>query len=282
MATRRAIDGPTSPDPAVRAFLRVQAIGEDGPMADEHEGSTSFRGARFTGQDFTGATFRDCDLRQVKVVDSWLVDVSLSGLVERCVVNDVDVTAFVESELDRRHPERVQLRAVQTADDHRAMWDTIERLWSDAVARARRLPEPARHERVDDEWSFAETLRHLVFATDAWAVRTILDDPMPYDRLGYTHSSYPPAEAVAIGIDLDARPTFDEVMAVRDDRMAVVRRIVDGLTDDELDRVCARPPAPGYPDEPRTVGRCLRTVMGEECEHHRYAVRDLAVLEARN
>jgi len=55
----------------------------------------------------------------------------------------------------------------------------------------------------------------------------------------------------------------------------------DGLTDDELERRCARPPAPGYPDESRTVGRCLRVVMKEECEHRRYAVRDLVVLEAR-
>jgi len=240
-----------------------------------------FAGADFTGADFTGATFRDCDLRKVKIVDSWLVDVNVSGLVERFVVNDVDVTAFVEAELDRRHPERAQVRAMETADDYRAMWDTIERLWSETVARAWRLPEPARHERVDDEWSFVETLRHLVFATDAWASRTVLDEPMPYHRLGYTHSSYPPEDAAALGVDLEARPTSDEVLAVRADRMAVVRRIVDGLTDEGLERLCARSPAPGYPDERRTVGRCLRVVMKEECEHRRYAVRDLAVLEAR-
>ncbi len=83
----------------------------------------SFTGADFTGADFTGANFRDCDLRQVKITDSWLVDVSVSGLVGNFVVNDVDVTAFVEGELDRRHPERVQLRAMRTADDYRAMWD---------------------------------------------------------------------------------------------------------------------------------------------------------------
>lgn len=250
-------------------------------MAVEDDDTTAFRSARFTGADFTGATFRHCDLHKVKVADSWLIDMNISGLVENLVVNDVDVTAFVEGELDRRHPERVQLRQVRSADDHRAMWDTIERLWSYTVARARRLDEPARHERVDDEWSFVETLRHLVFATDAWAGRTILDDPLPYHRLGYTHSSYPTADAAALGVDLDARPSFDEVVEVRADRMAVVRRIVDGLTDADLERVCTRTPAPGYPEEPRTVGRCLRVVMNEECEHHRYAVRDLAVLEAR-
>jgi hypothetical protein len=240
-----------------------------------------FRGARFTSTDFSEATFRDCDLRQVKIVDSWLVDVNISGLVGNFVVNDVDVTAFVEAELERLHPERVQLRNMQTADDYRAMWDTIEGLWSETVIRVGRLPEPARYERVDDEWSFAETLRHLIFATDAWASRTVLDDPMPYARLGLTHTAYPSAEAAAIGVDLDARPSFDEVMEVRAARMAVMRRIVDGLTDAELERTCTRTPAPGYPDEPRTVGKCLRVVMEEECEHHRYATRDLAVLEAR-
>lgn len=249
-------------------------------VSAEHDGGTSFRGARFTGQNFTGAVFRDCDLRKVKITDSWLVDVDVSGLVESFVVNDVDVTAYVESELDRRNPERVQLRAMQTADDHRAMWRTIEELWSDTVSRARALPEPRLHERVDDEWSFVETLRHLIFATDAWASRTILDEPMPYHRLGYTHASYPAADAAALGVDLDARPSLDEVLAVRAERMGVVREIVDGLTDEGLERACTRTPAPGYPEEPRTVRRCLHVAMSEEIEHRRYAVRDLAVLEA--
>jgi hypothetical protein len=241
-----------------------------------------FRGARFTGADFTGATFRDCDLRKVKVVDSWLIDLNISGLVQNVVVNDVDVTAFVEAELDRQHPERVQVRDLESPDDYRAMWDTIERLWSETVDAALRLPDAARFERVDDEWSFVETLRHLVFCTDAWASRTILDDPMPYHRLGYPHSAYPPAEAAALGVDLAARPSFDEVMDARASRTAVVRGIVDGLTDGELERLCSRSPAPGYPEEARTVGRCLAVVMKEECEHRRYAVRDLAVLEARS
>jgi hypothetical protein len=250
-------------------------------MAAQYHHTDVFRGADFTEADFTGAKFRDCDLRQVKIADSWLVDVNVSGLVGKFVVNDVDVTAFVEAELDRRHPERVQLRQMRTPDEYRAMWDTVERVWSGTVARAGRLPEAAREERVDDEWSFAETLRHLVFATDAWAGSAILEKPGPYHRLGVTYSRYPPADAAAIGIDLDARPSFAEVLEARADRMALVRGIVEGLTDAELQRPRTRAPAPGYPEEVRTVGRCLRVVMTEECEHHRYAVRDLAVLEAR-
>ena len=250
-------------------------------MADEHRHTDEFRGAAFTEADFTAAVFRDCDFRQAKIVDSWLVDFNVSGLVRNLVVNDVDVTEFVESELDRRYPERAQAREMQTADDYRATWETIERIWSETVERAGRLPEAALYERVDDEWSFVETLRHLIFATDAWIRSTVLADPSPYHPIGVTHSSHPRADALAIGIDVDARPSFAEVLEVRADRMRLVRGIVHRLTDTELERTCERPPAPGYPEETRTVGRCLRVVMKEECEHHRYAVRDLAVLESR-
>jgi hypothetical protein len=203
----------------------------------------------------------------------------VSGYVSNFVVNGVDVTDFVDAELDRRHPERVQLREVRTADDFRAMWVTVEGLWADTVARAQRLPEPALHDRVGGEWSFVETLRHLVFITDSWASRTVLE-PMPYHRLGLPQTAYRPADAAALGIDLDARPSLAEVLAVRAERMALVRRIVDGLSDAELGRACTRAPAPGYPEEARPVGECLGVVMEEECEHHRFAVRDLALLEA--
>jgi DinB superfamily/Pentapeptide repeats (8 copies) len=251
-------------------------------MAAEYDNTDAFRGASFTTADLTGARFRDCDLRQVKITDCWLVDVDISGLIGNFVVNDVDVTEFVEAELDKRHPERARVREMRTADDYRATWDTVERLWSDTVARVERLPEPARYERVDGEWSFVETMRHLVFAIDAWASRTVLDEPKPFHQLGLTHTGYPPADAAAIGLDLAARPSYAEVMKVRADRLALVRGIVEGLTDAELERICERPPAPGYPEETRTVGRCLRVVMKEEVEHHRYTVRDLAVLEARH
>jgi hypothetical protein len=249
-------------------------------VAADDDGAGEFRGASFTGADFTGANFRDCDLRQAKITDSWLVDVRVSGLVGNFVVNDVDVTAFVEGELDRRHPERIQLREMRTADDYRAMWDTIERLWAETVARAGRLPEPALHQRVDDEWSFVETLRHLVFATDKWASHMILNKPMPYHPLGLPGAAYPPADAAALGIDLDVRPPLAEVMEVRGTRMTMASGIVDGLTDDDLERECPRLPAPGYPEGTYTLGRCLNVIMKEECEHRRYAVRDLAALEA--
>ena len=264
--------------------------GHDGPMeaqfgphrfrAGQGGGSEEYRGARFEAADLRGARFTDCDLTGVTIRDGWLVDVSISGYLSNVTINGVDVTDFVSAELDRRHPERVQFREGQTADDVRAMWDTVERLWAQATERAGRLPATAVDQRVNEEWSFAQTLRHLIFITDAWASRTVLDEEMPYHPIGLPQSWYPAADAAALGIDLAAEPGYDEILAVRADRMAVIRRIVAGLTDEGLGRTCPRSPAPGYPDEERTVIDCLAVVMDEEIEHYRFAVRDLAVLES--
>jgi hypothetical protein len=243
--------------------------------------NAAFRGARFTVADLSGARFVDCDLTGVKIADSWLVDVNVSGYVQNLTINGVDVTAYVEGELDRRHPERVQLRQIEDSDGFRAMWDVIESLWAATVARAEQLPEAARFERVDDEWSFVETMRHLVFITDSWASRTILDVERPFHRLALPQTAYAPADAAALGMDLEATPSYAEVMAARAERLAVMRDILAGLTDADLGRVCTRTPAPGYPEEGRPVWECLSVVMEEECEHHRFAVRDLGTLEAR-
>jgi uncharacterized damage-inducible protein DinB len=248
--------------------------------AGEGGASEEFRGARFDVADFRGARLTDCDLTGMTIRDGWLVNVSISGFVSDLAVNGVDVTDFVEAELDRRHPERVQFREVQTADDFRAMWDTIELLWARAAERAGRLPAAALAEQVDEEWSFEQTLRHLVFITDAWASRAVLAEEMPYHPIGIPQSWYPPAAAAALGIDLARQPGYDEILAARRDRMAVIRRIVTGLTDDDLGRLSQRVPAPGYPEEERLVAECLAVVMNEEIEHYRYAVRDLAVLES--
>ena len=272
-----------SADPAP-ASAGEQTGAQFGPhrfYAGEGGCSTKFRGARFDVADLRGARFTDCDLTGVTIRDGWLVNVSISGYLSNVTVNGVDVTDFVSAELDRRHPERVQFREGQTADDVRAMWDTIERLWAQAIERAGRLPAAALTQQVNEEWSFEQTLRHLVFITDAWASRTVLDEEMPYHRLGLPQSWYPAADAAALGIDVTAQPGYAEVLAARADRMAVMRRIVADLTDDSLGRLCPRSPAPGYPDEERTVIDCLSVVMDEEIEHYRFAVRDLAVLEAR-
>jgi DinB superfamily/Pentapeptide repeats (8 copies) len=275
-----AANDPAGPAPAYPDEPMEAQFGPHRFYAGEGGGSEQFRGARFDVADLRGARFTDCDLTGVTIRDCWLVNVSISGYLSNVTVNGVDVTDFVSAELDRRHPERVQFREGQTADDVRAMWDTIERLWAQATERAGRLPAAAVDQQVNEEWSFAQTLRHLVFITDAWASRTVLDEDTPYHPLGLPQSWYPAAAAAALGIDLTAQPGYDDILAARAGRMAVMRRIVAGLTDADLGRLCQRPPAPGYPDEERTVIDCISVVMEEEIEHYRFAVRDLGVLEA--
>jgi len=274
-----AANDPAGPAPAFPDEPMEAQFGPHRFYAGEG-GGEQFRGARFDVADLRGARFTDCDLTGVTIRDCWLVNVSISGYLSNVTVNGVDVTEFVNAELDRRHPERVQFREGQTADDVRAIWDTIERLWAQATERAGRLPAAALDQQVNEEWSFAQTLRHLVFITDAWASRTVLDEEMPYHRLGLPQSWYPAADAAALGIDLTAQPSYDDILAARADRMAVMRHIVAGLTDADLGRLCQRSPAPGYPDEERTVIDCIAVVMDEEIEHYRFADRDLALLEA--
>jgi hypothetical protein len=265
---------PPSPDDPVEAQFGPHRF-----YAGEGGGSDQFRGSHFDVADLRGARFVDCDLTGVTIRDSWLVNVSISGYLSNVTVNGIDVSDFVSAELDRRHPERVQFREVQTANDVRAMWDTIERLWAQAAERAGKLPAAALTEQVNEEWSFAQTMRHLIFIIDAWASRTVLDEERPYHPLGLPQSWYPAADAAALGIDLTGQPGYAEVLAARADRMAGMRRIVADLTAVNLGRLCHRSPAPGYPDEERTVIDCIGVVLEEEIEHYRYAIRDLAALE---
>ncbi|MDX6610728.1 MAG: hypothetical protein QOF85_2680, partial [Solirubrobacterales bacterium] len=114
----------------------------------------------------------------------------------------------------------------------------------------------------------------------AWLGNAVLEEESPYHPFGFPAGGMPPAEAAALGLTLEATPTLDEVLAPRRARMATMRQVVDALTDSELDRVCTRKPADPYPDREYVVRRCLKVVLKEEAEHHRYAVRDLTTLEA--
>lgn len=236
--------------------------------------------ARFHDVDLTNARFRLVDLTGVTMRGAVLVNVDISGEIENLRVNGVDVAPLVEAELDRRYPDRVAMRPAD-ADGFREAWTVLERLWEQTVERARALPPALLHERVDDEWSFIETLRHLVFATDAWVTRALLGEPSPWDPLDLPHDEMP--DDVNVPRNREARPSLDEVLDLRADRGATVRRVLDELTDEKLAGTTEPVMAPGYPGhESFAVRRCLQAVVDEEWEHRLYAERDLAVLEARS
>ncbi|MGI8700452.1 MAG: DinB family protein [Nocardioidaceae bacterium] len=238
------------------------------------------RGARFEEVDLTGARFHNVDLTAARIRGAVLVNIDIDGLVDNVTINDVEIGPLLEAELDRRHPERAKLRP-SDADGFRAAWTVIERSWPPTVERARRLAPERLHERVEGEWSFIETLRHLVFATDAWVRRAMLGDPAPYDALDLPATDM--GDVPGVPNDPDARPSLDEILALRADRMSVVREVLADLTDEVLAGTTDPMPSPGYPPtDTYAVRRCLQAILNEEWAHRMFAERDLAVLEGRH
>jgi DinB superfamily len=156
-------------------------------------------------------------------------------------------------------------------------WATIEGIWSGTIARARRLPEPALHRQLNGEWSFVQTQRHLVLVTDCWLRRMVKGIAYPYHPWGLAGSWLTAPRRW--GLDFDANPSLDEVLSLRRERMDEVSDVVAGVRAEDLARNCAPPNAPGHPKKSHTVLECLHVILKEEWQHHRYAVRDLDLLE---
>ena len=228
---------------------------------------------RFFEADFGGAWFHGVNFSNVKISNAWLFNVDISGLVGNLSVNGVDVSAYVEAELNKRHPERLLL-APFDPDGMRAAWNVIEDFSAATLARARALPPEKLNESVAEEWSFVETLRHLVFATDRWITGPVLRDPNPFHPLGMPNP--PHDDATRQHFDIDARPTLDEVVAVRRGRMDRVADLVKAVNADDLNR---QVPSPN--GGTTSVMSCLHIVVREEWWHDQYANRDLAILERR-
>jgi hypothetical protein len=246
----------------------TQFTGED--LSGARFERVDLRGARFLSTDFTGVVMRGVDL----------VDVEISGEIENLTINGVEVAALVNAELDRRYPERLKLRPTDP-DGFREAWDVIEHLWAETVERARGLEPALLHESVDGEWSFIETLRHLVFATDAWIRRAIQGEPSPWDPLGLPWDEMP--DTPGVPRDRKVRPSLETVLELRRDRMGTVRDLVDGLTDERLSAQTSPVEGPGWPPPVAfPVRECLQVILNEEWAHRTYAERDLAVLTARS
>ena len=236
-------------------------------------------GAQFWGVDLSGAQFRAVDLTGAVMRGVDLVNVEIFGEIENAIVNGVDIAPLIEAELDRRDPDRVKMRPADPAG-FREAWDILGPLWDQTVDRARGLPPELLHESVDGEWSFIETLRHLAFATDAWVRRAILGDPSPWDPLDLPWDEMP--DTPGVPRDRDARPSLDEALALRRDRMATVRQVIEGLTDESLAGHTEPVEGLGWPP-PRSfpVRECLLVTLNEEYYHRQFAERDLDALQAR-
>jgi uncharacterized damage-inducible protein DinB len=239
---------------------------------------TRLRGARFTWIDLSGSRISHAGVRDVRMRGVELEDVEIDGELSNVVINGVDVAPLIEAELVRRDPDYALMKPLD-ADGFRAAWEILERRWADTLQRASGLDEALLHERVDGEWSFVETLRHLCYATDAWVNRVYLGDPDPWDPLDLPFDTL---RDLDWGHDTDVRPTLEEVLVLRADRQATVRRVLADLTEADLARETEPVDGPGWPPADRySVAEALSIVVNEEWHHRRFAERDLAVLTSR-
>ena len=130
-------------------------------------------------------------------------------------INGVDVGPLIEAELDRRYPDRAKMRPAGAGG----------------------------------EWSFIETLRHLVFATDAWIRRALLGDLALWHPLDLPWDEMP--DTPGVPRDRDARPALEAVLELRRDRMPTVRQVIEGLAATSLGGHTEPVDGPGWP-EPRS------------------------------
>lgn len=254
------------------------------------ENANALRGAEFVDADLTGARFRkvhlnDARFRMVDLSGVVMRDVSLSGAaidggeIDGLHINGVEVAPLIEAELTRREPARALRRASDPAG-LRAAWTALQQSWAASYDRVAALPAGTVDISVEEEWSFAQTLRHLVFVTDAW-LGAILGNDRPFHPWGMPFTGLPEfvdGGAAVIGIDMDATPSYAEVLDLRADRVARVREFLTEVSPERLSEECEGPIWEG--GRRLSVLRCLRVILNEECEHHRFAERDLDLIEA--
>jgi hypothetical protein len=230
----------------------------------------NLRGARFVEADLSGVVMRGVRVEAADIDAPWLFD-GESFLR----VNGVDVIPFVEAELNRRFPGRADRRAGDP-DGLRAAWAALERTWSATLERVAAMPAGTVDVSVGGEWSFAQTLRHLVLATDMWLGRAILEIEQRFHPIGLADTGTE-VDGLDKAIFANAAPSYAQVLEARAGRVAMVRDFLAIVTSEELAATRNNPHAPEYPE---TVLSCLHTILEEEWEHNRYAVRDLDVIEA--
>jgi DinB superfamily/Pentapeptide repeats (8 copies) len=242
--------------------------------------SDDLQGAEFVGANLCGARFVEANLSGVVMrgVDVSGADIDAPWLPHggsSLRVNGIDVIPFVEAELDRRFPGRADRRAADP-DGLRQAWVALERTWAATLDRVSAMPAGTADVSVSGEWSFAQTLRHLVRATDTWLGKAILEIDQPYHPIGLRPAG---ADVQDQPIPTPVTPTYGEVLDVRAGRVAMVRDFLATLTSEEL---AATRTGPHDPDCPETILSCLHVILDEEWEHHRYAVRDLDAIEPKS
>ena len=204
---------------AVQDTGRGIGVGDrDGDLTFENK---RMNGARFHIVDLTDARFDHVRMRGVAMRGVELVDVEIDGEVWNVTINGVDVAPLIEAELDRRYPDRSRC-APPTPAGFREAWDVIERLWAAPSSG----PDGCRPS--------CSTSRSTASGRSSRRCDTSRSPPTPgcagpssaTRRRGtrwtcrWTRCPTPPAFRAIVA----ARPSLDEALALRHDRMATCAR----------------------------------------------------------
>jgi len=143
------------------------------------------------GKDFSGQTIRNISFKDAKIVAADLRNARFSGEIGGLTINDIEVAPLIGAELSRLYPERAMLRP-DDIDGCSAALTLLEKQLTATHERADGLTFAEQNERIDDEWSCIESLRHIVFVIDAWLSGTIKGETDPYDPISLPPSFLPP------------------------------------------------------------------------------------------
>lgn len=214
--------------------------------------------------DLSGVTMRSVD------VDGLDID-GQDLLFGRLFVSGVDVVPLVNAELNRRFPGR-ELQSAQTPEGLRDGWVAVQAAWATTVADT---PSEMVNAHVNDEWSLAQTLRHMVLVTDAWLGGGIMGIEQPFHEIGQIFASAPDMGFDTSIFRTDV-PTLAEILEVRAERQEMVTDFLVAATPELLGAERNNPwgVAGWHP----SVGDCVRVILEEEWAHLRYIQRDLVLL----
>ena len=174
----------------------------------------------------------------------------------------------IHDELDRQHPDRVQLRPKDVSGLARAL-DVRDAMWDGSIERAQKLPPLLLHERVGGE---SRSSRRSATCCSRWT----------RGSLGWcfgcrTHTRVGGRARLPRSVRRRARTRARGPCRAH-------RRIRDYLasaTDADLSTVVSPPDTTGFPQTDHPVLYCFRVVLHDEWWHHQYATRDLDALRDR-
>ena len=151
-------------------------------------------------------------------------------------------------------------------------WRKPRRRLDATIRRLDSFTEDERQQRVNDEWSAVESLRHLVLVIDLWLSKVVLGERDPFDPIALPPTFMPPKLFPESSIDPAATPSCDDACEVLRGRMSRLHPYVDGLTPEELSRAIEA--------HAGTVGGALDVIFTELKAHDHFINRDLDHLEA--